>query len=101
MTDFLRDRYFITGLFLVLLFSLIWVSVNGEEENKENTEGIVHDVRKTENGFVFLMDFSDGTTQKCFSREKPKNMSVYRVNGEYSEDGSMFFVKNMILIEYT
>ena len=100
MSNLLKDKYFVTGLFLILLFSLVWISFNMEEKNDGDIEGVVYDIRKTENGFVFMTDLSDGNTQKCFFNEKPESMMVYRMKGSFSEDGNIFFVKNMVRVEY-
>jgi hypothetical protein len=74
---------------------LITVFVNQEEPQNEDRIGVVYDLKRTQSGFTFMFDESDGEKVKCFSRTEPSELSVYVVRGSLSEDGSIFFVSSM------
>ncbi len=94
-----KDKYFIICVSAVLISTLLWSSLNAENENEE-IKGIVFDVRESENGFVFSLESSQGIYQKCFFFEEPEELMAYSISGRLSEDGNIFFVKKMTLLEY-
>ena len=98
MTIF-KDKYFIICISTVLIFALAWSTLNVEEEN-EDIKGIVFDVHRSEKGFVFTLESSEGICRKCFFNEEPKNLMAYSVSGNFSENGNILFVKKMMLLEY-
>ena len=61
--------------------------------------GIVHDIRETTNGFTFTIDTSNGDSKKCFSREMPRELGYYGICGNYSDDGTIFFISHMFCFD--
>ncbi len=94
-----KDKYFIICVSTVLISVLIWSTFNAEDEN-EDLKGIIFDIRESENGFIFMLESSQGTHQKCFFFEEPEELMAYSISGYLSEDGNIFFVKKMTLLEY-
>lgn len=102
MKNILKDKYFLICVSSVLLLVLAWSAIN--TDNDENTErisiGIVFNVRETDSGFVFSIEMSDGTIQRCYYSTEPEEFGLYSVKGDFSDDGKMFFIKEMTFLEY-
>ena len=61
--------------------------------------GIAHDVKESSSGYTFYLDCSDGTSMKCFSRKKISELGHYGVSGSFSDDRSIFFVSDIMLLD--
>ncbi|AGI48542.1 hypothetical protein TALC_01576 [Thermoplasmatales archaeon BRNA1] len=90
---FVRDKYFLlcAAVALVIVVSSFYIS----EDESDSHVGIVHDVHKSENGFVFTLDDSSGESIRCFSKTPPDGCGMYEIEGSFSDDGSMLFVSKM------
>jgi hypothetical protein len=69
-----------------------------EEQNtitEEEFLGIVYSVKKTEKGFTFSFEDTEGNNFRCFSYNEPDNNEAYRISGDFSSDGKMFFIDKM------
>jgi hypothetical protein len=95
----IKDKYFIICVSTILIFAYAWSSSVFEDEN-EDLKGIVFDVHKSDKGFVFTLESSEGNYQKCFFHEEPEELMAYSIIGNFSENRSMLFVEKMTLLEY-
>lgn len=80
----------LAGLFLVF---------SDEDMIDYDRTGIVHDVRPGSSGYTFYIDEYDGSSMKCFSRSEPFELGYYGITGNLSDDGSIFFVSNMVRLD--
>ena len=80
----------LAGLFLVF---------SDESMIDYDRTGIVHDVRSGPSGYTFYIDEHDGSSMKCFSRSEPSELGYYGISGDLSDDGSIFFVSNMVRLD--
>lgn len=72
--------------------------ITEDDISSENEElGFVYDIDESSRGYVFNFQKTDGTSIRCFYQKEPEN-AAYSIKGDFSEDGSMFFVKSMKLI---
>ena len=95
MSGILKDKYFI----LCLVVSIVLVATSIVKDSDVNGMiGTVSDVSESSNGFVFYFDTSEGTTQKCFCRERPDVRHVYLVDGKLSDDGTILFISSMSVL---
>ncbi len=92
------NRYVVLAVAVVAVVALFLV-FSGNPLMDFDERGIVHDVKRTSNGYTFQMDCSDGTFMKCFSREGVSELGHYGVSGSFSEDGSIFFVSSLVLLD--
>ena len=79
---------------IVLLFSYFQ---DPPSQVEGGYSGIVHDIRESSSGYTFQLDTSNGTF-RCFHSTCPVELGYYRVDGEFSDDGSILFVSDMFLI---
>ena len=103
MPGILKDKYFFLSVSLLLAFVLAWsvLNTNSERENKyDDVVCIVFDIKETENGFVFMLETSDGSKFRCFYSVRPIELGLYMVSGNFSDDGSLTFIKKMVLAEH-
>ena len=82
------------GLSTVFVIILFFGFSDGEYTDYEYS-GIIHDIRDSSNGFVFYIDLDSGETIKCFFNDKPDDLGYYAIKGSYSDDNSMYFIKNI------
>ena len=91
MFRILRDKYFL--LCLTVAGILIFTGMTGlHQEETAAEEGIVHGITESSNGFLFTLDSIDGEQLRCFCRERPVSGGLYRLDGDRSADGAVFFV---------
>lgn len=91
------DRYVIVGLSVVLVIG-IFLAFSDSEPEPDHT-GIVHDVSETRSGYVFELLIDGRSDLRCFSRDRPLEFGYYSVSGSLSNDGSMFFVSDISLLD--
>ena len=92
------QRYIAIGT-AVLLVTLTMVVFSDESmQDDPDITGIVSDVREGSNGFTFTLETFDGEI-RCFFRERPVDLSYCGVSGTFSDDGSIFFVDRIVLLE--
>ena len=94
----LLNRYIVLALAVVAVAAMLLV-FSGNPLMEFDQGGIVHDVRKTSNGYTFQMDCSDGTSMRCFSKDQVVDLGHYGVSGLFSEDRSIFFVSTIFLFD--
>lgn len=97
----INDKYFLTciSILMIILISVFLTSEETMEDNfNSDIRGIVYDVKQTLNGYTFSFQDTDGNFIKCYYKEMPKELT-YCISGNYSKDGSIFFVKEMKLIQ--
>ena len=95
MSDILKDKY----LLLCLTVSIVLIASSVVKENDvDGMIGTISDISETPNGFVFYLDTSNGTSQKCFCKEHPNVDSVYLINGKMSDDGTILFISSMSVL---
>lgn len=75
---------------LILLFSFF----NIGETDEEKIIGFAENVHESTNGFTFNIVTEDQLSIKSYSSQKPDS-SIHRFIGDYSDDGSIFFVCNI------
>ena len=90
-----KDKY----LLLSVVCSLILIGFSFfdffETDDEDLKVGIVTDVKKTANGYVF--DFIDDSneTYSCFFKERPEIGSVYEIEGSFVDSNSMVFIEQL------
>jgi len=91
------DKYSLVAVSTILVIALFltFSSVQAEEEEFDYS-GMVTDINKSPKGYTFNLNADDGTI-RCYSENKP-NESFYKIKGEFSEDGNIFFVSSMTQI---
>ncbi len=90
----LKDKYFLLCLSVafIIVFSSFFI-----QDQDDGRIGVVSDVKESSSGYTF--DFEDESSSfRCFAKEKPVNGSVYTIKGNFSDDGTMFFVSSMTLL---
>lgn len=91
-------KYAVVG-FSIVLIAVLFLSFSEDMVNDEyDMTGIVHDVKKSDAGFVFYIDTVDGT-YRCFDDARPIELGFYGVNGSFSDDGSIFFIESMSCLD--
>lgn len=85
------DRYVILAVSVVLLICM-FSFFNIEED--ESIIGYADNISETDSGFVFSIISEDGNETKSYFSEKP-DTCLHRFYGNYSEDGSVFFIDNI------
>ncbi len=94
----LLNKYIILAVAVVAVVALFLV-FSGNPLMDFDQRGIAHDVKRTSNGYTFQFDCSDGTFMKCFSKESVEDLGHYGISGSMSEDGSIFFVSSLVLLD--
>ncbi|MDR3205804.1 MAG: hypothetical protein LBT41_01705 [Candidatus Methanoplasma sp.] len=93
------DRYVILALSTVAVAVLTLVVAPGDpssdHEIGKEAVGIVFDIRESANGYTFSFEDADGAKRRCYYSEMPVDDGVYAIVGNTSEDGKMFFVREM------
>lgn len=84
----------LSAISVILLFSMF---DTGAESNWDHS-GIAYDIRESPSGYTFSFDTSTETF-RCFHSTCPVELGYYRICGEFSDDGSMFFVSDMFLMD--
>ncbi len=92
------NRYIVLAVAVVAVVAM-FLAFSGNPLMEFDERGIAHDVKRTSIGYTFLMDCSDGTSMKCFSREPVSNLGHYGVSGSFSDDGTIFFVSSILLLD--
>ena len=83
---------------VVVLAGLFLVFSDDDMMEFDHT-GIVHDISASSSGYTFQIDMSDGSSMKCFSRSEPVELGYYGIIGNLSDDGSIFFVSNIVSLD--
>lgn len=96
MRKMMKDRYFLFCLAVGFIISISAFLM--EDESSSLQIGSVSSLYESSNGFVFIFDSSEGETFKCFSKQKPDMGTVIGIDGDFSDDGGIFYVSCMISI---
>ena len=72
---------------------LIFFGFSDSDYQEFEFSGISYDVRESSNGYTFSFDCSDGNTIRCFSKDMFDELGCYRIDGGFSEDGTIYFIK--------
>lgn len=91
-------KYAVVGFAMILIAILFLSFSEGADENEYDMTGIVHDVHSSSSGFTFHLDTVDGSI-RCYSKGFPIDLGYYGVEGSFSDDGSIFFVRAMVHLE--
>lgn len=83
------DRHAALALIVVAAVAVCLLAEGGDAGSGYEA-GIVHDVRETENGYVFFFAGADGEDMKCWSAECPP-AGLAEISGRMSGDGGIFF----------
>ena len=90
-----KDKY----LLLSVVCSLILIGFSFFDFFETNDEdlkvGIVIDVKKTANGYVFEFIDDSNETYLCFFRERPEIGLVYEIEGSFVDSNSMVFIEQL------
>jgi len=90
----------VSVLFIVIIATLTSSNIiQNEYDEDERSIGIVYDIRKTEKGFSFYFEDIEGSKMKCFSYDEPVNNGLYKIRGNLSNDGNMFFIDLIELLD--
>lgn len=88
-----HDKYLlICGFSFIIIFSFAFM-YNSTDSDDEDIIGVVTSISKTDSGFLFDFEDYSGKQYHCFSKTELNNNSIYDISGNYSKDGSIFFVE--------
>jgi len=59
--------------------------------------GMISDINKSSNGYTFTINTTEESI-KCYFEERP-NESMYKIMGDFSNDGNIFFISSMTEVE--
>jgi len=93
----IRDKYLLMSAIIAFVILTSVLFADGGSASNGNLV-LVHDVSKSSNGYVFTSEYSDGGSQRCFSRILPVEGSLCLLEGSVSEDGSMLFVSSLTML---
>ncbi|MDR3282550.1 MAG: hypothetical protein LBS92_02935 [Candidatus Methanoplasma sp.] len=97
------DRYVLLAVSVVIVMILTIVvasprSASDSGMGEEEIVGVVFDIKESAKGYTFTLEDTSGAGRRCYFPEMPVDDGVYAVTGEVSEDGMMFFVRQMRLL---
>ncbi len=90
-------RYKLIGISLIVVLSIFLLYSDGEPSSID-FKGIVSDVNESSTGFTFILNTYDGPIH-CFFTECPEDMKYYGVEGDFSQDGTILFVNELVPLE--
>ena len=94
----LQDKYALTAIAAILIVAAVCLTDAAPEPPSDtDITGIVSDVRKTQNGYTFILTDGAGTPTKCFYSEEVPNGIVCSVTGRFSDDGSILFASRLVV----
>ncbi len=95
MLKIVKDRYFLicVSISLVILVSF-FVIPDEDDKDQEIQYGFVYEIKESSNGYVFQFQNTDNDIMKCYYQYEPKE-AFYMMEGNISDDGSIFFVSYM------
>ncbi|MBO4569321.1 MAG: hypothetical protein J5674_05150 [Candidatus Methanomethylophilaceae archaeon] len=88
------NKYLVLSVSVLAVAAVIAIFEDNPLRDYDYT-GIVHDVRPTSSGYVFIIDTSVGGCFKCYSSKEVSELGHYGVSGEFSDDGSIFFTSTV------
>jgi hypothetical protein len=94
----MKGKYPLLCISVVFIVGIAMIT-SPEYEEEKGIIGLVFDIHKTEKGFTFSFEDTNGSNMRCFSYNEPLNNEIYIIKGNFSSDGNMFFIKEMKLLE--
>ncbi len=91
------DKYMLIGISVIIL-AFLFIHFSDDMNVDHDYTGIVYDIRSTSNGYTFLFDSSEGEF-KCYCSERPVDLGYYGIRGQFSNDGSIFFIDRLTNID--
>ena len=91
-------RYVVAGFAVILVTLTMSVFVDGEDRLEPDYTGVVSDISKSTNGYVFFLNTYDDVI-RCYCSSRPSDLGYYGVTGSLSDDGNIFFVSFLISLE--
>ena len=101
MTGILNDKYVLmcVSISVIILISVFLMpGENSDDETDDSIKGIVYDIDQTSRGYTFSFQDTEGRSIRCYFKEMPEE-SAYSISGNFSDDGSIFFVSEMTPIQ--
>lgn len=95
----IEDKYFLLCLATCLILISFSFTYETDYEQEQDTVGMVVQINESSKGFVFDIETISGVTIHCFSKNKPEINGMYSFSGNYSDDGSIFFVSDFSLCQ--
>ncbi len=92
------NKYLILASAVVAVAILI-VFFSGNPMKEFDRRGIAYNVEESPKGYTFDFDCSDGASIRCFCKEKAAELGHYGISGDFSADGSIFFVSTLTLLD--
>ncbi len=87
-------RYVVLGMSVIMIIAVFSLFSEGDSDSYDHT-GIVIEVQKSTNGYVFRILTSDMEEFRCFSYDEPVELGYYAIAGSFSDDGNIFFVSHL------
>lgn len=91
------DRYGMLCIAVSLVLFANIVLFDGDVESNEKI-GVINDIKKTQNGFSFTFEDSEGSIIKCFYDDEPIDNGIYAIEGRMSENEKILFLSSMTLL---
>lgn len=91
------NKYSIIAISTILVLGM-FMTFSSEDINSDNYDysGLVSGIEKSSKGYTFDFMTNDQSI-RCYYSEKPSE-TYYNINGEFSEDGEIFFISSMSVI---
>lgn len=88
------SSYTVLGLAVVMVAGVFVVFSDADSASYDYT-GIAQHIRQGDNGYTFDLQTSSDGTFRCFARDSVSDLGYYAVAGEFSDDGTIFFVSSI------
>lgn len=95
------NKYIILTILIIALISLLTVAdlttdPTGISEEENGHLGLISNIEKTDNGFLFDLTDVEGDTIRCFFDEGVEKTDRLQIlTGRFSEDNEIFFVNTI------
>lgn len=86
------DKYSILAISIIII--VVIFSYFQLEDDEDNIIGFADNIQKKDSGYIFYIQDSNGNSIKAFSNSIVDG-SLHKFYGNYSSDGSIFFISHI------
>ena len=92
------SKYVLIGLSVLIMLSIV-IYHSDDDNIPYDYSGIVYDINESKSGYTFNFDTKDESF-RCYYPERPADLGYYRIRGEFSDDGNIFFIDRMLDLDH-
>lgn len=89
------DKYSLFAASMIGVIALFIIFNSVPAITTDEIIGIADNIEKRDTGYVFDLIDENGETIRCFYKGEPTESTLYGVEGNYSDNGEMFFVNTL------